>query len=244
MGDNYWKTHDGSGQKARSQVFTHDEDQDINAGWSDLNGEAADRPNNGILDKVAKVAPYGVLGLMGYGALTGGSGLLGGLGGSGGGGAASGLGADVASTMAVPGTVGTGGVMSGVGGFLSKNPKLMLAALSLLGGSDSGGGGGQQRERFKGELTNPEDSLYRALAATHRSGQAFAERPNAKLSALLPAAPQPVTYAGVQIGGGMGHNPAEDPMEVDRSWLQKYDPFQSVAQGEFNSAPKPPKKQV
>lgn len=62
--------------------------------------------HKGFLNRVGQIGPYAAMGLMGYGALTGGTGSLAALGS--GGTAASGLDADIASTLAVPGTQGAG----------------------------------------------------------------------------------------------------------------------------------------
>lgn len=74
---------------------------------ADGNAYATPAPH-GFLDQFARFAPYGIMAGMGYGALSG----AGALGGAAGGG--SGVAADVASTMAVPGTVGTGSAIGGM----------------------------------------------------------------------------------------------------------------------------------
>lgn len=147
------------------------------------------------------------------------------------------------ATGVVPGVaLGSAGVEAlpmAAGGFgsLLKDPKLILAALSLFGGDD----GPQKRQGYHGELTNPEDSLHRALSATYRAGQGMMEKKPVKLRGLLPDAPAPVSIPGLpfQIGGGMGHNPAQDDMDVDSmEGYRNYDPFQSVAVNQFADAAK------
>lgn len=112
---------------------------------------------------------------------------------------------------------------------------LMLSLASILGGAggdDGGGGGGNGRRGYdpKG-FANPEDSLSRALQASHRLGQGMLERGPRNFSALLPAqGPAPVNIAGVQIGGGL-HTPEQltHDQSIDAFGdLNKYDPFQSV----------------
>lgn len=139
---------------------------------------------------------------------------------------------------------GVRGALSSTGKYLAKNPMLALAAASMLGGDDSGGGG-QKRQSYRGPLTNPEDSLYQALSGVYRAGQGMMEKKPVQLRGLLPEAPQPVSIPGLpfQIGGGMGHNPAQDDMEVDSmEGYRNYDPFQSIAQGQFGDAASKKKK--
>lgn len=121
---------------------------------------------------------------------------------------------------------------------------LALAGMSLFGGGDDGQ---QKRKSFGGTgLTDPRNSLYQALAAINRLGQGLAERRPTRLrSSYVQKGPEPVSIPGLpfQIGGGLGTDPAlADPslLDVDRSAGQKYDPFQSVAQGQFNPTPSSP----
>lgn len=119
------------------------------------------------------------------------------------------------------------GALSSSGKYLAKNPVLALAAASMLGGD-----GTQHRQSYKGDLTSPEHSLYNALAATYRSGQGMMDKKPVRLRGLLPDAPQPVSIPGLgfQIGGGMGHNPAQDDMEVDSmDGYRQQNPFGDVA---------------
>lgn len=126
-------------------------------------------------------------------------------------------------------------LLGGFGKYAKDNPMLMLSLASILGGAggdDGGGGGGNGRRGYdpKG-FANPEDSLSRALQASHRLGQGMLERGPRNFSALLPAqGPAPVNIAGVQIGGGL-HTPEQltHDQSIDAFGdLNKYDPFQSV----------------
>lgn len=197
---------------------------------------------HGFLDHIAKYAPAGIMAGMGYGALSG-------LGGA----AASGLNADVASTMGVPGTVGTGGAatLGATGATAAKTgmnfsklfggkgldpTAMLLSALSLFGGGPSQ----QKRQSYSqpGSIGDPKEALYHALSATYRLGQGLGERGPTHLRGVVPKGPEPVQIPGLpfQIGGGLGHDPALDDPSIldtrDPAEYMKYDPFQSIAQGQ------------
>lgn len=117
---------------------------------------------------------------------------------------------------------------------------LLLSGLSMFGGDQQP----QRRESFNepNSISDPRNSLYSSLSALFRLGQGMTERkPFTARSSYIPRGPEPVSIPGLgfQIGGGMGHDPALDDASLltspDRGTF-KYDPFQSIAQGQFGQA--------
>lgn len=89
---------------------------------------------------------------------------------------------------------------------------LLLGGLSLLGGDE----GPQKRQSYAqgGSITDPKQSLYQFLKGSHLMGQGLAQREPLKLNGYVPDAPKPVSIPGlgIQIGGGLGVDPAlRDP---------------------------------
>lgn len=157
----------------------------------------------------------------------------------------------VAPTVASAGTTAatTGAATTGAkalaGKFSGRDmTDLALAALSLFGDD-------QERESFEGAgEADPRRALHQALSGLYRSGQGLAERSPVRLrSSYVPSAgPEPVSIPGLpfQIGGGLGVDPAlRDPSLLEGTGrtggFQTYDPFQSVAQGQFDEAGKKPR---
>lgn len=146
-----------------------------------------------------------------------------------------------------PGAASGGSMLGGFGGILSKifgkgglDPTMLaMMGLSAFGGDDSG----QERESFSGAgLADPKDALNRALSAVHRMGQGLGSRGPTKLRAVAPPPPEPVSIPGLgfQIGGGLGRDPALANPELlegrSQESAMQFDPFQSIAQGEFDKA--------
>jgi hypothetical protein len=187
------------------------------------------------------IVPAAVAGIFGYGAVgPGGYAGLGSGGGAGAGAPAAGSG-PTASTIANGAKTG----MNYSSLFKQMDPStLILGALSLLGKDPqqqkhlSYGGSGDQ-------LTNPINALHRAMSATYRAGQGLAERPPVQLRAVAPPPPAPISIPGLpfQIGGALGRDPAiADPslLNVDTSWMNKYNPFQNVGPQDDQNAFAPP----
>lgn len=122
---------------------------------------------------------------------------------------------------------------------------LALGALSMLGGDDPEA---QRRQSFSGAgLADPKTALQQALSALYRTGQGLTERGPARLrSSVVSPPPAPVQIKGLpfQIGGGLGTDPAlldpsilsgtgRDMPDPRGGGAQTYDPFQSIAQGQF-----------
>lgn len=114
-----------------------------------------------------------------------------------------------------------------------------LSELALPFGLDKLLGGGDPPPNFAsfeapGEITDPRQALYQALAGTFRLGQGLSQRrPTTLRSSYVQPGPAPVQVPGLgfQIGGGLGMDPAlRDPsllQQQDRGAMQ-FDPFQSL----------------
>jgi len=134
------------------------------------------------------------------------------------------------------GDVAKPSVLSKAGSYLSKNPTLTLAALSMLGGGGEGSPATPHKQ-YEGPLVNPTDQLYHSLSEHYRVGQGLLEAPPVTLRSVTPPKAAPVTVAGVQIGGGLATPPGD--ITVDPyAGIRNYDPFQSIAPGQFDAAKK------
>jgi hypothetical protein len=130
--------------------------------------------------------------------------------------------------------------MPGFGSWLAKNGlDLALGGMSLFGGGDEGP---QQRESFNNAgMADPRTSLQQALMAITRLGAGLEHRSNTPrtLTPDVGRGPAPVNVAGIQIGGGMGSDPAMRSRIVDSSWMNMFQPFQGMAQDQYRSAGAP-----
>lgn len=144
---------------------------------------------------------------------------------------------------------GSGGFLGTLGRILGMGngiiPKLALGGLSLLGGDEQD----DFRKPFTGQLTNPETNLNGLLSAIYRLGGALEQaQPPTLRSAVVPAGPAPVSFAGVQIGGGLGMDPAlRDPSLLQAQWtnpMNMFQPFQGVAGNMFSQQPPPTQARV
>jgi hypothetical protein len=196
----------------------------------------------GALGGGKKGALIGGLGGVGGAALSG-SGALGKLGGK------LGMGNQMANGADELAGSGGGGVLSKIFGKGGIDPTMAaMLGLSAIGGDDEGGGGSGKQYRNPGSSADPVQGLEEALRAIQRLGQGMQRRPGVSMrSSFVQPGAAPVSIPGIpfQIGGGMGTDPAlKDPSLLQASGrnqtaMQEFDPFQSLAQGQFAAAKKP-----
>jgi hypothetical protein len=156
----------------------------------------------------------------------------------GGGGLPMGPGLSDKPLASLPGTTIGGNSMAAGGwkSWLAKNGlDLALGGMSLFGGDDEQ----QQRSSYNGAgIADPRTSLQQALMAITRLGAGLETRTGQPrtLTPSVGRGPAPVNVAGVQIGGGLGNDPAMRSRIVDSSWMNMFQPFQGLAQQQFGQA--------
>jgi hypothetical protein len=164
---------------------------------------------------------------------------------------AAGAGSAAASAATSPYVVdsvplGSGGSAAGAGAGMDPMTKYMLTQFgsslisSLLGGDEDD----DEFDSFRGTgtMSDPVDLLQRATSATHRLGAGLGNKKAPRLrSSYVQAGPAPVTIGGLQIGGGLGRDPAlDDPSLLEGNSISDvlgFDPFQGVAQTQFAAGP-------